>query len=191
MLPLLASLAILAGPSGRALDQQQLAALGKGEILTNLVDVPGSAAPRGTAVAIVDAPPAEVYTVFTDYRHFAEFMPYVSSVRIDRVAPPSTTVSFTLDLPLLGDRRYQLQYLDSPHELMSQWRYTGVGDINEATGSIVVAPFGDGRRSIVRYTVVSDPGGHLPDFIKRRVARPGMKKVLEAVRERVRARSYR
>ena len=180
---------LVADPSGHTLRSDQSAVLLRGAIVAAVSDGPARGLAEGTAIAVVDAPPARVFAVCTDYAHFAEFMPYTARSVIDRHTGDHTLASFRVDVPLLGSRHYQLEYIDgrrgvgsdAPYE--SRWRYTGVGDIRVASGSWQIAAVDGGARSLVRYDVVSDRG-IVPRWIADRVARHAMDQVIDAVRRR-------
>lgn len=180
------------GPTGKPLQADEIARLGKGEILTALLDDPQNPVKKGVAVAVVDAPPPKVFATVGDYEHFADFMPYIDKVVIDGRDGALSTVSYWLKFPLnIGNRQYQLRVKDGTREVdgvsihASDWTYTGVGNIKDTTGSWEIAPFVDGTRSFVRYVCFTDPGGSLPTWMKNMAASSALPKVMKAVRTRV------
>lgn len=185
-----ASLAV--GPEGKALDDSQKKKLAKGDILVELIDTPDNPVKKGVAVAVVDAPPAKVFATCGDYEHFPDFMPYVVKTAVDEREGNKTTVSYWLEFPLnIGNRNYQLALVDGKRAVdgieiyASDWTYTGKGNIKDTTGSWEIAPYGDGSKSLVRYTVFTDPGGSFPNWVKNAAASTAIPKVLKAVRTRV------
>lgn len=180
------------GPSGKPLQAEDVARLGKGEILTALIDDPGNPVKKGVAVAVVDATPEAVFATVGDYEHFTDFMPYIDKAVVDKREGHTSTVSYWLSFPLnIGNRHYQLEVVDGKRAVdgvvvyASDWKYTGTGNITDTTGSWEIAPWGDGKRSFVRYVCFTDPGGSLPTWMKNMAASSAIPKVLKAVRARV------
>lgn len=179
-------------PDGTPLTAEQRALLDNGEILVHLTDVAGTAVKKATAVAVIDAAPEQVFRVLTDYESFPEFMPYCRAVRIEEVKGKVSKVRYELDFPWpIGDRYYVLQLTDRSETrgdspvLVSSWTYVpDSGNINDTYGSWEVYPERS-ERSLVRYTVFTDPGGRVPGWaanVATNVAVPG---VIEGVRTHV------
>ncbi len=180
------------GPEGKALTGDQTKKLAKGEILVALMETPGNPVKKGVAVAVVDAEPAKVFATCGDYEGFPEFMPYVVKTTVDSREGKTATVSYFLEFPLnIGNRNYQLNLVDGTRPVdgldiyASDWTYTGKGNITDTSGSWEIAPWGDGTKSLVRYTVFTDPGGSFPNWVKNAAASTAIPKVIKSVRARV------
>jgi hypothetical protein len=177
---------------GTPLDAAALAKLGKGEILSGLVDVPNDPVKKGMAIGIIDATPQKVFATCGDYEHFPDFMPYVSKTTVDAHETGTSTVSYWLEFPLgIGNRNYQLKLLDGTKTVdgekvyTSDWTFTGKGNIKDTSGSWQIAPWGDGKKSFVRYICFTDPGGSIPNWMKNMASKTAIPKVVQRVRERV------
>lgn len=186
-------LSLKKGPTGDSLTAADLKALKKMDVLWALIEIPDNPVKKGVAVAVVDAPPAKVFATLGDYENIKDFMPYVAKTVVDERAPPVTTVSFWLEFPLgLSGRNYQLKLTDTSREIdgvkcfVSEWVYTGKGNIIDTTGGWEISPWGKDK-SLARYTVFTDPGGSFPTWIKNKAAGTALPKVLEAVRTRVKS----
>ena len=182
------------GPAGKSLTAAELKDLKDGEILTALIDVPSNPVKKGIGVAVVDAKPAKVFAQLGDYANLKDFMPYVKKTTVDAVEGNVTTVSFVLEFPLgLAGRNYQLKLTDGPKEydgvkvLVSEWVYTGKGNIIDTTGQWELAPWGTDK-TLVRYTVFTDPGGSFPNWIKNKASKTALTNVITAVRDRVKSK---
>lgn len=180
------------GPAGKALQADEVVRLGKGEILAALIDDPANPVKKGVAIGVVDAPPEKVFATVGDYEHFTDFMPYIQKAVVDKRDGPTSTVSYWLAFPLnIGNRHYQLEVVDRKRTVdgvaiyASDWKYTGTGNITDTTGSWEIAPWGDGKKSFVRYVCYTDPGGSLPTWMKNMAASSALPKVMKAVRNRV------
>lgn len=180
------------GPEGTPLDAAAIKTLERGDILSALIEIKDQPVKKGVAIGVVPAAPAKVFATCGDYDHFPEFMPYVAKIVVDKREAHTATASYWLEFPLgIGNRNYQLDLafdaatVDGMKVYRSEWKYTGKGNITDTTGSWEVAPYGDGTRSFVRYTVFTDPGGSLPNWAKNKAASVALPKVVKRVQERV------
>lgn len=187
-------LSLKKGPTGEDLTAHEVNRLKKGNVLHALIDVDENPVKKGVAIAVIDAPPAKVFATIGDYENFKDFMPYVAKTKVDAREGNVTTVSYWLEFPLgLSGRNYQLELTDGKKTVdgmeiyASDWKYTGKGNIIDTTGSWELSPWGDGTKTLARYTVFTDPGGSFPTWIKNKAAATALPKVLEAVRDRVKS----
>ena len=177
---------------GKPLSSRDRATLERGELLVQLTAVEGSNVKRAVAVALVDAAPEAVFAVLTDYGNFTRFMPYCEKVEVRKTEADKSTVYFSLDFPWpIGDRHYVLNLTDRKQDVDGQPVYTSSwtyepksGNINDATGSWEVRAY-DARRSYVRYTVFTDPGGSIPNWANNAATEVAVPKVINGLRARV------
>lgn len=178
--------------NGKRLSAKQLDALEKGKVLVELSAVPQSSVKKATAVALIEAPPAEVFAVLTEYADFPSFMPYCRKVEVRKKEGEQSWVHFSLDFPWpIGDRHYVLvlkdceELKDGATVFISSWTYEpGSGNINDSYGSWEVRAYDSGR-SLVYYTVFTDPGGSLPNWASNAATEVAVPKVIAGLRERV------
>lgn len=187
-------LSLKKGPEGENLTAHEVNRLKKGDVLHALIDVADNPVKKGVAMAVIEAPPAKVFATIGDYENFKDFMPYVAKTTVDSREGNVTKVSYWLEFPLgLSGRNYQLELTDGKKTVdgveiyASDWKYTGKGNIIDTTGSWELAPWGDGTKTLARYTVFTDPGGSFPTWIKNKAAGTALPKVLNAVRKRVKS----
>lgn len=183
------------GPEGTPLDASSLKTLGTGDVLSALLEIKDNPVKKGVAIGIVDGAPAKVLATCSDFEHFPDFMPYIAKINVDERGDHTATVSYWLEFPLgIGNRNYQLKLndgtktLDGEKVYFSEWTYTGKGNIKDTSGSWEIAPWGDGTKSFVRYTVVTDPGGSLPTWAKNKAASVALPKVVKRVQDRVKSK---
>ena len=181
------------GPKGDSLTAAELQQLKKGEVVWALIDNADNPVKKGVAIAVIDAKPENVFATLGDYENLKDFMPYVQKTTVDERSGDVTTVSFVLAFPLgISGRNYQLKLTDKPKEIdgvkvyVSEWVYTGKGNIVDTTGSWEIAPWGK-EKTLARYTVFTDPGGSFPNWVKNKATGTAMTNVLNAVRERVKS----
>ena len=190
-------LSLKKGPKGDALTAAELKQLKNGDVVWALIDNADNPVKKGVAVGVIDAKPENVFATLGDYENLKDFMPYVQKTTVDERDGNVTTVSFVLAFPLgISGRNYQLKLTDAPKTIdgtkvfVSEWVYTGKGNIIDTTGSWEIAPWGKDK-SFVRYTVFTDPGGSFPNWIKNKATGTAMTNVLNAVRERVKSPNAR
>ena len=71
-------------PAGTPLTPKEHELLGKGEVLTHLVDMEGTPVKQATTLGVINAPPAQVYKTVTNYDNIPNFMPYVTKTSIEK-----------------------------------------------------------------------------------------------------------
>jgi ribosome-associated toxin RatA of RatAB toxin-antitoxin module len=183
-------------PDGKPLTDEQRTALDKGEILVHLAAIKDTPVKKATAIALVDAPPEQVFAVLTDYNEFTRFMPYCKKVKLQKRKDEKSWVRFELDFPWpIGDRHYVLQMTDRREEvagtpvLVSRWTYEpDSGNINDSKGSWELIAYGP-KRSFVRYTVFTDPGGSVPNWAGNMATEVAVPKVIQGLRERAKTKA--
>lgn len=179
-------------PNGEALTEEDYAALANGEILVVLEEIPDTPVKVATAVALVAAPPEQVFAVLSDRTEFPHFMPYCKKVEVKEKKGEWSRVRFELDFPPpIANRHYVLQLTDRIEEvsgttvLTSRWTYEpGSGNINDTYGSWEVLPY-EGNASFIRYTVFTDPGGKLPAWMRTMATKIAVPRVIKGLRKRV------
>jgi ribosome-associated toxin RatA of RatAB toxin-antitoxin module len=160
-----------------------------------------SASPALLAHARFDAPIADVFSVISDYDHFAEFIPLVSESRVLERNTRSMWVYQRLGLPLLvTDRHYIIKIIDDLERLAA-----GVIDISwqldrsrsaalAARGALLPEVFSgywhltalpDQSACDAVYSVHVEPGGRLPAWLFARVSERYVVQVINAVRKRL------
>ena len=184
--------ALRVNPAGAALSTDEREQLGQRKILAQLVNDGGPEPWPGIAIAVLDGTPKEVFAVLRDYPHFAEFMPYVQSAKIDEHTGNRWLVSYVIKGPAgIGNREYQMEVFDEKdiadgtEYLVSRFRYTGRGDIVSTVGTWKLVPIWGGKATFARYEVRTNPGGSFTGWLKRKIAASGLPRVIEAVRKRL------
>jgi hypothetical protein len=148
-----------------------------------------------------DAPPARVHTVVTDYNHFAEFIPFVAESRIILEEGDQQWVYHHLEFPgLIADRAYLFNStsrasLPEENFFRVEWDLTdrvfaaadlSVGIRPKAfSGYWELSPGTQPGSTRAHYTVVSDPGGLIPNWLVVKNTDRYVRMAVEAVRERL------
>ena len=176
--------------SGLALgNEDEWKRLEKGEILVTEASIRGldnKTRLRGKAVALVDAPPSEIWKTIMDHNHFAEFMPSLEECKIEENIGKSRLVFYHVKIRWI-DIRYHLRL----HYDQEQWHvdyYLDKAfphDIADTQGTWDLEPLYNGKRTKVTYSVYIDSGRFVPGFIERALAKRQLPEVVGNVRNRV------
>ncbi|MDZ4861061.1 MAG: SRPBCC family protein [Candidatus Hydrogenedentes bacterium] len=185
----------LLAPNGLPISEPDRTILEKGELLVELTEVTDTGTKKAVAVGLIDALPEDVFLVLTDYNSFTSFMPYCKTVQVKESEDQKSSVYFALDFPWpIGDRHYVLNLTDSSDDVSgttvytSSWTYEKEsGNIKDSHGSWEVRAY-DGKRSFVRYTVFTDPGGSIPAWANNAATEIAIPKVFKGLRAQVQSK---
>ena len=148
------------------------------------------------------APPERVHEVVTDYDRFAQFIPNVRVSRVlDEQADGTSWVYHHLRFPVpVKDRAYVIRSRDrvnwpSGGYYRVDWELAGrVFPALQETAAVQpaafsgfweLAPADGGRATDARYSVYSDPGGLVPDWLVARMTGRYVEQVVSAIRQRL------
>jgi hypothetical protein len=156
-------------------------------------------------VAVVDAPPAVVRRVVTDYGRYVELMPYTEEGRVVATEEGGRVTHFytLVNPPLVSRRDYTMRMVeegaDASGALVVAWTPSergpaprpGVVRVTVNEGSWRLEPVDGGARTRATYQLFTDPGGSLPGFVADRANREALPGVLQAVRRAAADPRYR
>lgn len=189
----------------RTYGEATLAALGEadrtkiaaGRPVALLEDIPESPVKIGKGIGVIPYPPEVVWQVLNDYSNYKEFMPFTKESTVDLVRSGGDTVYFSseLSVPLLNDRYYSLK-ITSEENVEGQRRTYFISwtldperssNLYLNSGSWKLVPYGpEGNRTLAFYTVITDPGGNIPNFLKDKSTAVAIPSVFEAISNRAR-----
>lgn len=189
-------------PSGWSLDVQRpgsgwTEAYRSGELVIFTKDVEKGR--RIVAIAEVDARPEVVFNVVNDFDHYPEFMPYVIESRILSRNGDSEVVAYNrIAPPFVAERDYPLKFRMTRGTsanggvFRSEWTASpeaepevkGVVRIRLNDGSWVAEPISGGKRTRLTYTLLTNPGGLIPDFVANMSNTVAIPKLFKAVMKR-------
>ena len=160
--------------------------LEKGEILSYLRKIEGTKLSIGEAQAIIDAPPARVWNMITDYNRQGEIGPRTKKIEIIRIEGNTVWVDMELNAPWpLEDARFTLNVNHDKKELRTNWNLIE-GNIQESYGSWDLDPIpGEPNRTLAKYTLLYDDGRPLPKWIVNTFTRWGVHEIMSIVRKHV------
>ena len=154
---------------------------------------------RIVAIAEVDARPEVVFNVVNDFDHYPEFMPYVIESRVLSRNGDSEVLAYNrIAPPFVAERDYPLKFRmtrgtrTNGGVFRSEWTASpeaepeveGVVRIRLNDGSWVAEPISGGSRTRLTYTLLTNPGGLIPDFVANMSNTVAIPKLFKAVMKR-------
>jgi ribosome-associated toxin RatA of RatAB toxin-antitoxin module len=159
---------------------------------------------RVIAVSQVEVPPEAVFNVLVDFEHYPEFMPYVKESEVLSRTGDNEVVTYArIAPPFISERDYPLKVRLTRGSAGSDDKFKGstfkvewtalpeakpevegVVRIKLNEGSWLAEPLDDGRRTRLTYTLLTDPGGLIPDFVFNLSNTVAIPELFEAVRKR-------
>ena len=164
----------------------------------------GSTLKEFRGIGVIDAPPNVVFAVLDDTESYTEFMPYTSEVRVLKREKNTVLAYQRLDLPFVSDRDYTLR---SKHDtwrgadgLIYRIRWEpandvgpavkpGVSRVNLCEGGWLLEPDPSGGTRAV-YSIFTDNGGALPQFVASNASRMAIRKLFDAIRNQAKNPKY-
>jgi ribosome-associated toxin RatA of RatAB toxin-antitoxin module len=169
----------------------------KGEVAALLEDIPGSPVKIGRGIGVLPYPPEVVWQVLNDYNNYKDFMPFTKESRVDPARSSGEVVYFysELSFPLISDRYYSLR-VSSEERVEGKHRTYFISwtldpekksNLYLNSGSWKLVPHGpEGGKTLAFYTVLTDPGGSIPNFLKNKSTAIGIPSVFEGISNRAR-----
>jgi ribosome-associated toxin RatA of RatAB toxin-antitoxin module len=167
-------------------------ALMRGKVVTAAVHDPHSAGgvqSTDEASAVIPYPPAEVWSVVTDFESRPHFVPGSKDVQITRREGNRLWIAEHLRVLLISVRFVVISTLDPEHGAVT-WvvDHDAPHDIAETTGSWAVVPLDSGQATLVRYRTWIDSGRSVPRFVEDFLTKRSLPKIVEGVRNEVHRR---
>ena len=149
-----------------------------GELIVFVKDVDEGR--RIVATAEVEARPEIVFDVLGNFEHYPDFMPYVKESRVLSRKNNSEVITYArVAPPFVSERDYLLRVRMTPGTTSNggvfkiEWEAVpemqpeveGVVRIKLNEGSWLAAPLDGGTRTRLTYTLLTNPGGMIPDFV--------------------------
>jgi ribosome-associated toxin RatA of RatAB toxin-antitoxin module len=159
-----------------------------GETLVTMVEVTGAPVREGVARRLLSATPERVFRAISDYAHYAEFMPFVTSSRSAGQNAGQEQWEFQLDLPWPSpDERFLItaESQASADRWTSSWRLVpGSGEVLENRGDWTLEPYGRDR-TLVTLRMRSHSGPPIPVGLQERATRDSLPWMLDGLRQHV------
>ena len=168
-----------------------------GNVVALLEDIPESPVKIGKGIGVLSYPPEVVWQVLNDYANYKHFMPFTKESTVDLSRSGGDVVYFysELSFPLIDERRYSLKITSEenvegqPRTFFTSWSLDPEKKSNLYlnSGSWKLVPYGPGgQKTLAFYTVITDPGGSIPNFLKNKSTEVAIPSVFEAITSRAR-----
>lgn len=158
---------------------------------------------RVIAVSEVEVPPEAVFNVLVDFEHYWEFMPYVKESEVLSRTGDNEVVTYArIAPPFISERDYPLKVrltrgsagegTTKDNVFKVEWtalpeakpEVGGVVRVKLNEGSWLAEPLDDSRHTRLTYTLLTDPGGFIPDFVFNLSNTVAIPDLFDAVRKR-------
>ncbi len=148
VLVLLASAAALQADLIREVPRASRDELREGQTVVVSTNVPGAPWPRLNLYRVVNAPPAIVAGLFTDYDAAPSYMPGLLAADVVKTnGDGSKDVRYTVKVPVLGRINYTVRntYEKSGEDFTVRWQLLQSPLAKSSDGSLRIEPYEDGR----------------------------------------------
>ena len=165
------------------LSKEEMKELVKGEVIVREVVADSTdEAKRFEAIGTIDAPPAKVAAFLKNYKDYPKYMPHMEKIDFKWNGNMATVeqtlkIAFSTIWYKLNLRHYEPYYIE--------WEYV-YGDIKTTRGFYKFFPYKKGTKTLVQYSVFTDPGLPVPQFVLDMLTKNSLPDVLRAVRKGVR-----
>lgn len=164
-------------------------ALQEGAVLRQpvaLEDEPNDASGATRAESLIGRPPANVWTVLTDFERWPEFMPLIDGTRIGRRAGAKLWVEQRYSIMLMPFGHTTIYELD-PRDGRLLWNLDEAAphDIAGSRGAWALVPIGGGQQTLVRYDARMSAGRAVPEFVERMLRDRSLEQMLAGLRAEV------
>ena len=134
---------------------------------------------------LIEAAPAEIMDVLTDYEAYPDWADVKSARVVERAEGGlATKVAFEVEVPVLGRAEYTLAYRYAPGDAGMSWVSTEArGSVTDITGEYLLDEV-DGRTEVT-YRLAVELGVLLPGFVRTQGARRVIDNALEGLKRRV------
>jgi carbon monoxide dehydrogenase subunit G len=134
---------------------------------------------------LVEAPPAEIMDVLTDYEAYPEWADVKSARIVERgEGGLATKVAFEVEVPVLGRAEYTLAYRYAPGDAGMSWVSTEArGSVTDITGEYLLDEV-EGQTKVT-YRLAVELGVLLPGFVRTQGAKRVIDNALEGLKRRV------
>lgn len=133
----------------------------------------------------IEASPAEIMDVLTDYEAYPEWADVKSARVVERGdGGIGTKVAFEVDVPMLGRADYTLAYRYAPGDTGMSWVSTEArGAVTRITGEYLLDEL-EGETTVT-YRLAVELGVLLPGFVRTQGAKRVIDNALEGLKRRV------
>ncbi len=139
------------------------------------------------SMGVIDAPTSEIWPIVRECQHFSKFMPRTrKSAVIEENGEKLCSVELQMPWPIINLVAVSRSALtEQGNTYRREWSLVR-GTYHRNTGSWLLLPWGDeGAKTLVVYTLDSDPAVLIPDGILRAAQTGSLPEVFKSIRGRV------
>jgi ribosome-associated toxin RatA of RatAB toxin-antitoxin module len=181
---LLVGLLLTAAAPASAADDEE-SRLDKGETVVTNRTVKGYDTPETTGKAVINAPPAKVWSIISRCGDYVKTMPRTKASKELSREGNKVVCLVTISMPAPYSNltaKSEATHTESPPKFVRAWKMIE-GDYKYNQGSWVLTPFkGDPKRTLAVYTVLAEPKAYIPGWIRK----ASQKKTLPDIMDRLR-----
>jgi ribosome-associated toxin RatA of RatAB toxin-antitoxin module len=169
----------------------------KGGVLVERRPVPGSSIYEVRATARSPLLPAAIFETLWKHREYPEFVPHLKRLDLLMEDDDEHVTYEQVTVPLVTDRDYVVRlrkHVDAGAQRY-EIQFNSTNDagpppdrqhvrVQRIQGSWLVVPSLDGKGSIIRYDVLTEPGGAIPAWITNRAQKEAVAALVHAVLKR-------
>ena len=181
--------------SAEAIDMRKLT---ETEVALADVSLPGAPGKSFVAATIIAAPLQQLCALVQDYQAYPAFMPNTQSTKVSQAGAGFTDIDVTLKLPMGKIKKYRLRMepKTSAESCVVAWKLAPWAGLKQeetiaaTTGSWQFLPGPISGKTVVKYTVYTDPGP-IPfgaGWIVDSLSKDSIPHTLEALRKRIAAK---
>ena len=186
--PCIACLAPIAEPA-TLFSVEDWVALQDGAVLRQPVALDAEADDSSGATradSLIRRPPANVWSVLTDFERWPEFMPLLDGTRVERRVGPRLWVEQRYRILLVPFAHTTIYDLE-PRDGRLSWSLDEAAphDIASSCGAWALVPIAEGRETLVRYDARMSAGRAVPGFVERMLRDRSLEQLLTGLRAEV------
>lgn len=138
------------------------------------------------ADSLIARPPAQVWSVLTDFERWPDFMPLIEKTQVAKRDGSRLWIAQQFKVMFVSMGHTTIYELDSRDGRLSwQLDTEAPHDIAASEGAWQLVPVADGRETLVRYTAQMRAGRGVPEFVETWLRGRSLEKMLTSLRGEV------
>jgi ribosome-associated toxin RatA of RatAB toxin-antitoxin module len=179
-----ALLVLVAVPAAAADDEETR--LAKGEVVITTRAVKGSETPETTGKAVIDAPPAKVWSIVSRCADYHRTMPRIKASKEVSRNGGKIVCEVTIIMPAPYSNltaTTDVTHVEAAPKFTRSWKLIS-GDYKINQGSWVLTPYkNDPKRTLAIYTVLAEPKVYIPGWIRKAAQKKSLPEMMERLRQ--------
>lgn len=179
-------------PKGIRVSEKEHQRLAKGEILVEVRNVEGFKVPEATVRGVIEAPPAQLWSLIDQCSEYVGVMPRISkAVELTRKGEEvRCSMRFSPPWPLSDMNSItRAIHRPGPSVWIRVWELES-GDYHLNSGHWVLQNFdGDSQRTLLEYRLHSEPKVSVPRFLQEMGVKSALPDLIKTLRDEVRKRA--